>query len=317
MERETITPTRTPAPEPMYPVQSHPQPQQVISMSMDTVQGFEGLQRAAKMLSCSALVPKEYQGAAGIASCVIALNLAARIGADPLMVMQNLYIVHGRPGWGAQFLIATFNSCGRFTALRYEFVGKEGEDAWGCRAWAIEKATGERIEGAVVTIALARKEGWYQKPGSKWQTMPQQMLMYRSASWFIKAYAPELAMGLQTAEEIGDIIDVTDATVTEVQIPAGEPPVRSRRSRVEALKGNAVPKASEPTTHQAPELGASHIAFLKAAAEKQGIDSVYVDEAIAGLPMLDSVAREAFLDDVAAGNVESWEQWTPKVGGAA
>ena len=37
---------------------------------------------------------------------LIAQNMARRMGADLLMVMQNLYVVHGRPGWSAQFLIA-------------------------------------------------------------------------------------------------------------------------------------------------------------------------------------------------------------------
>lgn len=171
-----------------------------------SLQGFELAQRAAKLLAQSSLVPKEYQG--NLPNCVIALNMAARMNADPLMVMQNLYIVHGKPGWSSQFLISTFNTSGKFSALRYEWVGEEGKDSWGCRAWAIEKATGQKLVGATVTIGLAKKEGWYNKNGSKWQTMPEQMLMYRAASWFIRAYAPELAMGMHTVEELGDIIDL-------------------------------------------------------------------------------------------------------------
>ncbi len=178
----------------------------------DVVPGFgskNGLElaiRAANVLAKSTLVPKEYQN--NIANCIIALNMANRMGADPLMVMQNLYIVHGRPGWSSQFLISTFNTSGKFSALRYEWVGERGTDDWGCRAWAIEKATGQKLVGATVTIGLAKKEGWYNKNGSKWQTMPEQMLMYRAASWFIRAYAPELAMGMHTVEELGDIVDL-------------------------------------------------------------------------------------------------------------
>lgn len=170
-------------------------------------QSFELMQRVSKMFSSSTLVPKQYQG--NVANCMIAINMAERIGADPMMVMQNLYVVHGNPSWSAQFLIATFNHCGRFTALKYEWFGEEGTDTWGCRAWATEKITGDRIEGPTVTIGLSKKEGWYSKNGSKWQTIPQLMLMYRAASWMIRANAPELAMGLQTTEEITDIIDVS------------------------------------------------------------------------------------------------------------
>lgn len=173
--------------------------------------GFELMQRAAKLLSASTLVPKDYQG--NLANCVVALNMANRIDADPLMVMQNLYVVHGRPGWSSQFLIASFNQCGRFSAIRFEFFGERNTDSWGCRAWAIERSTNERIVGSDITIALSKKEGWYNKSGSKWQSMPQQMLMYRSAAWLVRAYAPEISMGLQTTEELRDVIDVTPVTV--------------------------------------------------------------------------------------------------------
>lgn len=178
----------------------------VVRASFFDLQGFELMQRVSKAFAASTLVPKEYQG--NLSNCMIALNLAERLKADALMVMQNLYIVHGRPGWSAQFLIATFNQCGRFSALRYEFFGTKGNDDWGCRAWAIEKETGEKIVGADIDIALAKKEGWYGKSGSKWQSMPQQMLMYRSAAWLVRAYAPEIAMGLPTADELADVIDV-------------------------------------------------------------------------------------------------------------
>lgn len=171
-----------------------------------SLQSFELSQRAASVLAKSTLVPKEYQG--NLPNCIIALNMASRLQADPLMVMQNLYIVHGRPGWSSQFLISTFNTCGRFSALRYEWIGKQDTDDWGCKAWAVEKISGEKLEGAVVTIGLAKKEGWYEKNGSKWKTMPQQMLMYRAASWFVRAYAPELAMGMHTEDEIVDTIDL-------------------------------------------------------------------------------------------------------------
>ncbi|MFT9495812.1 hypothetical protein [Anaerosolibacter sp.] len=185
--------------------------------TVSVIQGFASLEsfefslRAANLLSKSSLVPKEYQ--ANIPNCVIALNMANRMGADPLMVMQNLYIVHGRPGWSSQFLISTFNTSGKFSALRYEWVGTPGKDDYGCKAWAIEKSTGEKLEGSAVTIDMAKKEGWYSKNGSKWQTMPQQMLMYRAASWFVRAYAPELAMGMHTAEELHDISDPSEKNV--------------------------------------------------------------------------------------------------------
>jgi hypothetical protein len=176
-----------------------------VSVGFNTLQSFELAQRGAKLLAASSLVPKEYQG--NLPNCVIALNMASRIGADPLLVMQNLYVVHGRPGWSAQFTIACFNQCGRFSAIRYKWSGTEGKDDWSCQAYAVEKETGETIFGPVISIAIAKKEGWYAKSGSKWQTIPQLMLMYRAGAWLARTHAPEISMGLQTTEELHDTFD--------------------------------------------------------------------------------------------------------------
>ena len=189
-----------------------------VRAGFDNLQGFELAQRAAKLLSASSLVPQQFQG--NIANCTIALEMAQRIGASPLMVMQHLYIVHGRPAWSATFMIAAFNQCGRFSSIRYEWVGTEGKDDWGCRAWAIEKATGEKITGPLITIGLAKNEGWYAKQGSKWKTIPQLMLMYRAAAWLVRTHAPEISMGLQTTEELQDIYDAERSEDGTYQVTA-------------------------------------------------------------------------------------------------
>lgn len=174
----------------------------VTAIGLGDSKSFDLIQRVAKCMAMSTLVPKAFQN--NLPNCIIALNMAGRMNADPLMVCQNLYVVHGTPAWSAQFLIATFNKSGKFSSIRYDFFGTEGQDDWGCRAKATELSTGELLIGPLVTIALAKKEGWYQKGGSKWQTMPEQMLRYRAAAWFVRTIAPEIAMGLQTAEEMRD-----------------------------------------------------------------------------------------------------------------
>lgn len=163
---------------------------------------FVTAQRIAKALAASTVVPKAYQG--NVENCLIALDMASRIGATPLAVMQNLHVINGNPGWAAKFLVATVNTSRRFSPIRYRFVGTEGQDDWGCRAVAREE-NGEELVGPMVTIKMAKAEGWYDKPGSKWLTMPEVMLMYRSASFWVKVYAPEMSLGMGTSEELEDM----------------------------------------------------------------------------------------------------------------
>lgn len=218
---------------------------------------FELAQRKAKVYAGSSLVPKEYHN--NIGNVLIAENMAKRMGADLLMVMQNLYVVHGRPGWSAQFLIATFNSCQRFSAIKYRFTGDRTNDTRGCVAYATELATGELLEGAEVTIKIAKAEGWYQKNGSKWQTMPEQMLRYRAATFFIRTTAPEIGMGLMTAEELRDIDDeptLTRSRPKELTALAAqyapETVIEAETTKTETAAGQVETKADEtqPTTTQ-------------------------------------------------------------------
>ena len=211
------------------------------NVGLTNSQGFELAQRAGKMLSTSTLVPKEYQG--NLSNCIIALNMASRMGADPLMVMQNLVIVYGKPSWSSKFLIATVNTCGRFSALRFEYFGENGTDEWGCRAWAIEKSTGEKLVGPDITIALSKAEGWYGKSGSKWKTIPQKMLMYRSGGWWCDVYAPELSMGLRTDDENYDIVDIDKYGNVLDSVPSTQTTESLRRKRKDVSPTRQEPEA--------------------------------------------------------------------------
>ena len=227
---------------------------------------WELQQRKATAYSSSSLVPiqyraqvekKEYGKVVGyepntsaVANCIIAMNMANRLGADELMVMQNLYIIEGRPSWSSQWNISMVNSCGRFSPLKFkiEDLGQKEVDFFeyvynqqtkkreqvakkitirdfSCIAYATEKATGETLESAKVSIEMAVKEGWYTKTGSKWQTMPEVMLRYRSASFFSSIYAPELKMGLMTVEETQDSVPADLSPIYPNAIQVNNTPV--------------------------------------------------------------------------------------------
>lgn len=179
------------------------------------VKQFEATQRIAMMYAMSNFIPDSYKYRNGqpleqnvvLANCTIALEMATRMQANPLMVMQNLYIVHGQPAFSSKFLIACINASKRFSPLRYEFKGEEGTDEYACRAIAYEANDTkhkEPLEGDWISIRMAKAEGWTSKKGSKWLTMPTQMLRYRAAAFWQRAYCPEISMGLITAEEAQD-----------------------------------------------------------------------------------------------------------------
>ena len=271
-----------------------------VSMGFGSLASFELMQRAAKLLCSSTLVPTQYRAVIekidrygnitdrkenpnALANAVVALNMAQRMGADPLMIMQNLFVIEGRPSWSSQFIVAAINSCGKFSPLRFalrELGEKEVERIetfWEnkqrqtrtvkvsvtdreCIAWAMERETGERLESPPVTMEMAVMEGWYTKTGSKWQTMPDVMLRYRAASFFGRLYAPELLMGLRTVEEVHDIIDISPETgevlsVTTDSLRADMKAIPGETIDVET--GEVLPAEAAPDEQQKPPQGAA------------------------------------------------------------
>jgi hypothetical protein len=166
---------------------------------------FEHAQRIAALFASSTMVPQHFQG--NVANCLIALNYADRIQADPFMVLQNMYVVHGRPGVESKLVIALINQSGKYSEpLKYKFDGT-GDD-YGCTAWTRESKSEEAVEGPKVSWKMVKAEGWDKKSGTKWATIPDLMFRYRAASWFANVHCPELKLGMQTVEEINDFVEM-------------------------------------------------------------------------------------------------------------
>ncbi len=279
----------------------------LVSMGFGSLQSFEFMQRTARMFTESTMVPTAYraviqkgygqnisyeQNPAALSNCVIALNMSLRMNADPLMIMQNLHIIEGRPSWSSQYIIASINSCGRYAPLRFEVTHGQEIDAtyttyeWDnkqkkavttktkvrndtCIAWTVEKSVAlpkftaddiklhgsiyrcckasgvPLLESTMVTMEMAVNEGWYGKNGSKWQTMSDLMLQYRSAAFFGRIYAPELLMGLPSTDEVRDIIDVEPQADGSYAMPAAPVAPVAPASPVSKSETAAAAKAAD------------------------------------------------------------------------
>lgn len=168
---------------------------------------FEQAYRAAKLFAASKLVPLHFQGKEP--DCFIGLMVAHRMGEDPLTVLQNMYVVHGRPGWSTQYMIARANSSGVFKGrITWDVTGTG--DAMSVKAKATLAETGQVVTSPAVDMKMAKAEGWTKN--AKYQTMPELMLSYRSAAFLIRMYAPEVMLGYQTVEELETVPAMKDVT---------------------------------------------------------------------------------------------------------
>tara|TARA_R110000782_G_scaffold52263_4_gene112132 strand:+ start:11829 stop:12758 length:930 start_codon:yes stop_codon:yes gene_type:complete len=213
---------------------------------------FDQLQRVGKMLSQSLFVPKDFQGK--VADCAIAANVAFHLKIDPVMVLQNIHVIHGKPGFSSTFIIALINRSGKFAALDFKLDGKG--DQYGCNVVTVRSHGGATIEGPRVDVATAKAQGWWQKSGSKWPSMTELMLKYRAAAFFARLYCPEVLMGFKSEEEVIDIEGEEIGRVQDVSFGADRDgmPVEEAREVVLTAKGAAheVPDAAQEVTIEPP-----------------------------------------------------------------
>lgn len=166
-----------------------------------TSDNFIMAMQMAKALAESTIVPQIYQK--NPSNCLIAIEQAQRLRMSPMIVMQNLFVIQGRPAWSSKFLIAMINASGKYDMeLQFDEVKDKDGKPYACTAWT--EKNGRKVEGMMVDMQMAKDEGWLTKNGSKWKTMPQLMLRYRAASFFSSLNCPELTLGIYTREELQD-----------------------------------------------------------------------------------------------------------------
>ena len=158
----------------------------------------------AKMFAMSPLIPESLRGRdyeTAVANCLIALELASLMNEAPLVVMQNIHIVKGKAGFAAQYMIARANASGVFKGrIGWRIAGEKQNLS--VTAFATLADTGEEVS-FTADMAMAQAEGW--TSNSKYKTMPEVMLRYRSATFLVRFYAPDVMLGYQTAEEVHDV----------------------------------------------------------------------------------------------------------------
>lgn len=227
-------------------------------------QRFEIIEKEAERLSKCSYLPDTLRGKQS--DCAMLMELAIASNIPAFLLAQEMYVVYGRFAFSSKFIIAQIQK--RFPDLDWEYFGEVGDsgeierkkklDAKGniltdtkgnpiyetgkiiregraCVAYATRN--GKRIVGPRVSMALAKAEGWFDKNGSKWQTMPEIMLRYRAACFFKNFYCPDVMMGIKSVEEERDVFEAD----FEIQDENGDwkkptPFSRARRERKEKLE---------------------------------------------------------------------------------
>ena len=174
------------------------------------------LMQYTNMFAEASIVPDHYRGRKG--DIFIAVQTAHRMNLDPMSVMQGTYVIHGKLGMNSAFAISLANTSGLLkSGISYKVEG-EG-DVLKVTAKAILKASGAEIS-YTIGMKEAKAEGWVEKKGSKYKTMPELMLRYRAATLLIRTHIPQVINGMHMVDEIEDVrasksVQVVNASSSE------------------------------------------------------------------------------------------------------
>lgn len=225
---------------------------------------FDHMQRVGKMLALSPLFPEHLRKGSiesAVANGVLVINMAMRLREDPLTVAQAIYFVGGKPGWATAYMIAKANQHGVFKdVIDWEVTGKG--DSLSVTAFGILKTTGKRV-AVTCDMDMAKKEGWTKN--AKYQSMPEQMLRYRSAAFLIRLYCPEVMIGLPAQVELEmEVKDVTPssepATIkANAEAPIEAKPVKATEERKTAPAPANEAKKPEPEEAKEADPGPTEI----------------------------------------------------------
>lgn len=208
-----------------------------LSSMLDEPAGLAHAREVAETLSRSELlIPSHLRGKPS--DILLALSMAQLLNQPPLVVLQAIYMVSGKPGWSASFIIGLANSSGLFKGpIDWREKG-EGESL---EVTAYAVLQDGREVAYTVSMAMAKREGWTRN--SKYQTLGTLMLRYRSATLLVRLYAPGVLMGLHTVEELKDV----EAAAQPVEFVVEAQPERPRPQLEQRTEPEAKTGSPEPT----------------------------------------------------------------------
>jgi hypothetical protein len=220
---------------------------------------FDHAYKIAKVFADSDIVPKHFQGKAQ--NVFVALCMARNLKLDPMLALQNIYVVNGTPSLSSQMLIGLVNSSGLIEgSIVFESNNKTLEDLV---ITAKCKLKSGDIASVSYSYANAKAAGLAVKP--PWKAAPEQMMRYRAAAFLCRSYFPQVALGLITKEEAEEIPATqteapTDRLIAALAVetpPPAKPSVEIPDAVVEPQAEEKKPRKRKEVQPEPPPVDAS------------------------------------------------------------
>jgi hypothetical protein len=216
----------------------------------------------ARAFADSKMVPDHFKKSIG--DCYIAIGLADRYGMDPWTLMQEMYIIQGKPMMSGKLSAAILNNS-LAEPLRPEYSG-EGDE----RTIVL---TG-RLEGEEKALSVTLKVKDAKTANEQWKKNPDQMLMYAGARMWGRRYAPDILLGIVFDDEETDATLVPQAPRTPIASPSILPKGVSSQDIIDHLTGEVIEEPQSLTKHEGEKWYDWGVRFVTAFRSSPDIDTV-------------------------------------------
>lgn len=148
----------------------------------------------ADIMAASDMVPKDFKGNSG--NVLVAVQMGAEIGLQPMQALQNIAVINGRPSIWGDAALAVVKGHPDFISI------KETCDGESATCTIVRK--NEEPHTSTFTKEDAILAKLWEKAGP-WTQYPKRMLQMRARSFALRDVFPDALKGISIAEEARDI----------------------------------------------------------------------------------------------------------------
>lgn len=187
----------------------------------------------AEMLAKSQFVPTAFQSnqknGDQTANVFFACQYGARLGLDPLLAVQNIAVVNGKPAVYGDLMLAICQASPQFEYCTETFDANVNEWTCKCKRKSSPSATvrtfslNDAVLAHYITLGAngeIKKQKWDYKTNawtddkfSPWVTNPKRMLQMRARSFALRDTFADVLKGIACREEVVDIVPEVDVVV--------------------------------------------------------------------------------------------------------
>lgn len=200
---------------------------------------YEEVFKMGTLMAKTNMVPKDFKGQPE--NTIVAIQMGLEVGLLPMQALQNIAVINGRPCIWGDAQLALVRGSGHM-----EWMKESGDMEYA--TCEVKRFGDPNPVSQTFRKTDAQRAGLWEKVGP-WKQYPKRMLQMRARGFALRDLFPDVLKGIQSREEVQDIIDIESVTIKEVKkvdITESKKKLDAEKSNLDILKDEG--KKNPPPT---------------------------------------------------------------------